>query len=474
MTNKTKRAHFIGICGVGMSATAKLLKDLGWEITGSDSGFYPPISDYLEDHKINIVQGYNKENIPKDADVIVIGKNAKLVPETNEEVKAALDSGISVRSFPEILEGLISESKNIVVAGSYGKSTASALMAWCLEESGKNPGYFTGAVPIGMKENAKLGDGKIFILEGDEYPSSNWDDSPKFLYYNPHDVLLTSAKHDHINVYPTIKEYHIPFTTLLSILPENGITVVSADEEEALNLAKKSSDRIVTYGVDNDADWMAKNIKYGETTTFTLQKKGVDVIDISTTLLGKHNIQNILGVCALLLERQLITPEELKKIIPTFKGLKRRLDLKTYKSIIPIYEGFGSSYEKVRSGIEAMKTHFPNKRLVIVFEPHTFSWRNKNTIHWYDTVFEGAEKVLVFEPASQGAGTHDQLTQKEIIDRIGKTGLDVEPIQTEEETLNLLEKTLDKDDVILLSTSGDLGGMIEPITKLVEKLYPKK
>ncbi len=242
-----EKIHFIGIAGAGMSTAAGMLKKEGYTITGSDEACYPPASTYLENNGLTFFMGYRKENIPKDADTIVIGKNAKLTEE-NPEVAEAFARGATIYSLPELLGSLLEKSQNIVVAGSYGKSTVTAFLAWCMQKAGKNSGYFIGAKPIGMDTNAQKGGGKYFILEGDEYPSSNWDARSKFLHYKPHDVLLTSVVHDHINVFPTLTEYEKPFTELLTLIPEDGIVFVNADEKGALALAQESKKRIVSYG----------------------------------------------------------------------------------------------------------------------------------------------------------------------------------------------------------------------------------
>ncbi len=208
-----------------MSAVALLLREAGYEISGSDEGFYPPVSDYLERAHIEFAHGYKKENIPADADLIVIGKNAKLVAQSNEEVKAAFESGIPIKSFPDILEELSKDKETLVVAGSYGKSTCTALLSWCLMHAGKDPSYFVGEITKGFDAHARLGKGETFVLEGDEYPSANWDERSKFLHYNPKNVLLTSATHDHVNIYPTHEDYLKPFIQLIGIIPTEGVLV---------------------------------------------------------------------------------------------------------------------------------------------------------------------------------------------------------------------------------------------------------
>lgn len=466
------KAHFIGIAGKGMSATALLLKQMGVEISGSDEGFYPPVSDYLKSANVPFAKGYRKENIPADADVIVIGKNAKLVPETNEEVRAAFASGKLVRSFADIVHELTVASENIVVAGSYGKSTCTALLAWCLRTAKKDPSYFIGEVTNGFESYAQRGQGPVFVLEGDEYPSSNWDNTSKFLRYNARSVLLTSATHDHINVFPTHADFLKPFRALLDRLPADGVLVACGSEPHARALVEATGRPAIFYSLDGRTGWHADNIVHDARTDFDLMRGGEKVVRLSTYHLGNHNIENIVGISAMLLEKGLLSPEELWAGVNSFMGVKRRMELLSAGSIVPVYEGFGSSYEKARSAIAAIKLHFPNRRLVVVFEPHTFTWRNREAIAAYDDVFDGAAKIFIYEPASQGAATHAQLTQDEIVARVRSAGFDAEPFVDPHEALQRLDGILKPDDVVLLLTSGELGGLIKIIPKLVERKYP--
>jgi UDP-N-acetylmuramate: L-alanyl-gamma-D-glutamyl-meso-diaminopimelate ligase len=466
------KAHFIGIAGKGMSATALLLKQMGVQISGSDEGCYPPVSDYLKSANVPFALGYRKENIPDDVDVIIIGKNAKLQPETNEEVRAAFASGKLVHSFADILRGMTASSETIVIAGSYGKSTCTALLAWCLQNAKKDPSYFIGEVTNGFESYAHRGQSPVFVLEGDEYPSSNWDNTSKFLHYNAKNVLLTSATHDHINVFPTHADYLAPFRALLDGLPRGGVLVASGSEPHARALVEKTGRAAIFYALDDKAGWHADKIAHSAQASFDLMRGGEKIIRLSTGLLGNHNIENVVGVSAMLLEKGLLTPDELSAGINSFMGVKRRMELLSTLSTVPVFEGFGSSYDKARSAIAAVKLHFPGRRLMVVFEPHTFTWRNREAIAAYDDVFEGAEKIFIYEPASQGASTHAQLTQDEIVARVRSAKYDAEPFVDPEEALQRLDGVLQTDDVVLLLTSGELGGLIKTIPKLAERKYP--
>jgi UDP-N-acetylmuramate: L-alanyl-gamma-D-glutamyl-meso-diaminopimelate ligase len=473
-----RSVHFIGIAGAGMSAVAKLLRDSGVAISGSDENAYPPISDFLAEHRIPCKMPYAADNIPGDTDLFVIGKNAKLVPATNVEVAAAFASGKRIASFPEVLNEHTHGKHNIVVAGSYGKSTTVALLAHCLETAAKtmgpslDPSFFLGAVPLTPATSARNGAGNLFILEGDEYPSSNTDPRSKFLHYRPTDLLITPLAHDHLNVFPTPQDYVRPFLELVTLPPADGVVVACREGSLTPDFLAGVMRPMITYGI-HGGDFHAVDIRYGERTRFRVAHGAATVAEFETTQLGEHNVQNIVGLCAYLLSRRLMPAEQIAAGIATFRGLKRRLDRKSERTSIPIFEGFGSSYDKAQSAIAAMMRHFPERRLIVVFEPHTFSWRNRAALKWYDDVFRGAGKVFIYEPAAQGATTHDQVSHAEIIARVRAAGYDADPITDPDEAIAALGDVLAPDDAILLLSSGNLGGLVELVPALAERRFPR-
>ncbi len=466
-----KKAHFMGICGMGMGALAVLLKNSGWTVSGSDEGFYEPAAGYLKRHGISILTPYRAGNIPSGADLVVIGKHAKLSAEENEEVRKALEAPEKIKSFPEVLGEITAEKENIVVAGSYGKSTCTALLAWCLRESGIDAGYFVGAVPIGMEENARLGSAKYFALEGDEYPA--WNGESKFLYFHPHDVLLTSGEHDHVNVFPDENSYLEPYKKLMKLVPNDGLLVAAIENPNVKKIAEECGARVVGYGFKEGANWRAVNIKYAMETSFELWNGEEKVAELRTVLLGRHNIENIVGVSAMLLEKKIISKDRLVRAVKSFRGLVRRLDLKTKKSAVPVYESFGSSYAKAKSAFQAIKLHFPGKRIITIFEPHTFSWRNRNNLGWYGNIFKDSSVTILLKPPEHGKDTHEQASFEEILGEAKKGSKNVYGSAEKQEVIRLLKENVQKDDVVILMTSGDLGGLIEEIPALMEKMFPQ-
>lgn len=439
-----------------MSGVAKLLQDAGVAVSGSDEHLYEPVLSMLKQSGLTYHSSYRAENIPGDADLIVVGKSATLRPDTNPEVAAALASGKRILSFPEVLAEVSRDKEVIVVAGSYGKSTCTALLAHCLAQAGKDPSWFVGASPLTPATSAHMGTGPLFVMEGDEYPASNTDPRSKFLLMHPVHALITPLAHDHLNVFATPEDYLKPFYELAKLAKD---TVVCSDGPLSTEFIAKSTPR-TTYTIAQATD-----IVWGATTTFRL-----DGMTLETSLLGEHNIQNIAGVWALVSSLNLLTPQEFAEGVRTFRGITRRLDKKSERTSIPVYEGFGSSYEKLRAAVAAMRLHFPGNRLLVVFEPHTFSWRNKESLPWYDTAFEGAAGVYVYEPPQDGKDT--QLSLAEITARITAAGIPATGTHTAEELLAALRHDLKAGDAVLLSSSGAMGGLTESVPALCDTLFP--
>jgi len=355
-----RKAHFIGLAGVGMSATATLLRDSGVAVTGSDEAIYPPISQVLAREEFVCRAPYAARNIPEDADLIVIGKNARLLPSENVEAaeaftRAAKPGGPKILSFAEVLALLSRGHENIVVAGSFGKTTSVSMMAHSLASAGLDPSWMIGAVPLSPARASNAGTGRLFLLEGDEYPSSNTDNRSKFLHYRPAHVLLAPLAHDHVNVFPTIESYLAPFHQLFDLVPRDGLIVAATSGELSERFLAEAKRDVVTFGLTM-GDWRAENIEYGAVSQFTLTERGREVARVKTTQLGAHNFENMVGIGAFVLTRGLASVEQYTTAMASFRGVMRRLDRKSDHTSVQMFEGFGSSYDKAKSAIAAMKS----------------------------------------------------------------------------------------------------------------------
>lgn len=455
------KVYFLGIGGAGMSALASVLASQGHAVAGSDSGLFPPVSTYLERLGIPFHDGFDAGRVPVDVDLAVIGSSAKLGLTDNPERAELARRGVPTTSFPALLGEIAAGRETVVVAGSFGKSTMTAALAVLMDTAGRDVGYFIGAVPLDLATTGHGGADPVFLIEGDEYIVSADDRRPKFALYPPRDVLITSIVHDHLNVYPTMESYEAAFAGLIAGAPPDGRLVCARAHEPLRRLT--SGREVIWYGLDAGPGYGAANIAIGETTRFDLVTPRGPTIGLQTPLLGLHNIENLVGAAALLLERGDIEADALVAGVKRFRGVARRLDKKTQHSAVPAYEGFGSSYEKARSAIEAIALHFPGRPLVVIFEPHTFSWRSAGALAWYDSVFAGVARVLLLPPPAHGGETVDALSQAAIAGRIAAAGVAVTPAEGGAAVLEDLAGRLEGDEVVLLLSSGGLDGLAESL-----------
>ncbi|MBW8813870.1 MAG: hypothetical protein JF588_10640 [Caulobacterales bacterium] len=466
------RIHFTGIAGAGMAAAALMMREAGHTISGSDEDVFPPMSTYVAGLGFPVTLRFDPANLPDDLDLLVLGASAKLGGEANAEVKAARARGVRVTTFPDLVGEATAGRTNTVVAGSFGKSTCTALLAHALRESGVDAGWMIGAISPSLPDTGHWGSAPQVVLEGDEYIVGAADRRSKFVLYHPRDVLLTSLVHDHVNVFPTFADYEAPFRQLLRLLPADGLLVARA-HPAIRAIAGESAARIVWYDTAPGADWRAEDVAFGETSRFTLVGPNGRRLTMATTLLGEHNVENIVGVGAYLLERGLVTEAQLQRGVESFAGIRRRLDRLTRASAVPIIEGFGSSYEKARSAIEAVRLHYPHRPLTVVFEPHTFSWRSRDALGWYDTVFEGASRVLVAPPPHHGEASHNQSSFAEILARVAATGVPAQAVETAEAAVAALGD-LTGEEVVLLLSSGPLLGLPDSLPAVFDRVYGAK
>ena len=463
------RIHFTGVAGAGMSAAALMMREAGHQVSGSDEDVFPPMSTYVAGLGFPFHRQFDAANLPADLDVLVVGASAKLGGENNPEVAEARRRGVRVTTFPELVGQVTQGRANTVVAGSFGKSTCTALLAHVLRHAGHDAGWMVGAISPSLPDTGHWGTAPLVVLEGDEYIVAPADRRSKFLLYHPRDVLLTSLVHDHVNVFPSFADYEAPFRELLRLLPADGL-LVARQSAPIRAIAGEAACRIVWYDTAPCEGWSAEGVVYGDITRFSLVRPDGGRIALTTGLLGAHNIENIVGVSAYLLERGLVSEAALASGVASFAGIRRRLDRLTTRSAVPVIEGFGSSYEKARSAIEALLLHYPYRPLTVVFEPHTFSWRSRDALPWYDTVFEGVARVLMIPPPIHGAATHHQSSYEEILARTAAAGVPVEPTPSAAAVIAALSG-LRGDEVILLLSSGPLLGLPDSLPPVFDALY---
>ncbi len=362
--------HLIAIGGTGMAPLACLLRELGHEVRGSDGPLYPPTSDLLADAGIRPLLGYDPAHLEPRPDLVIVG-NA--VPRTNPEAAATEQFGLPRLSMPEALDRFVlRERKPLVVAGSHGKTTTTAMAAWVWACAGQDPGFLIGGAPVGLASGFALGTGPRFVIEGDEYNASWFDRGPKFWHYGPDTLILTSLEHDHVDLYPDFEELERAFLGLVQRLPPTGLLVACTDYPAVERLLPESPCRIVTYGAGAGDVRLAGRIESrGRGISFDLEEGGSRQ-RIELGLWGEHNALNATAVWAAAradgLEHDVIL-----EALASFRGVRRRLEMIGEAAGVSVIDDFAHHPSEVAASLAALRQRFPGRRLIALFEPRSLS-----------------------------------------------------------------------------------------------------
>lgn len=470
---ETKRIHFIGICGVAMSALATAFHIRGWKVTGSDVGFFPPISDYLEKNNINFYPGWHVDKMIANGmpDLIVVGNVAG---STNPEFVFAQQEKLNYKSYPEVVAEFIVQPNSIVCAGTYGKTSTATLMTLILQQAGLNPAYMFGGLSTNLAYSAKISEEQQqantwSVLEGDEYKTARWDNRPKFALYSPTHLLLTSVSWDHADIYPTEENYFQAFRDLVAMIPDTGLIVTKYDENTNKILTHKLADtKVVTYGNNDLADYVYSDVvQTTEGLQFTIKHQD-QKYTIQAQVLGDHMAENICGCFALGKEIG-INPNTLAQTIATFTGVKRRLE-KRYQGTITIYDDLAHSPAKAQATLKTLRTIFPNSKIVAIFEPNTGN-RKTQAAAGYDKAFADASEVII--PALTKLKTSEADTDlpfegQTLAEIISKTHPQTTYIENDNNLIEYIIKNTKKDDVVVFLGSHGFRGMIDGLVKVLQ------
>ncbi|HTU00528.1 MAG TPA: UDP-N-acetylmuramate:L-alanyl-gamma-D-glutamyl-meso-diaminopimelate ligase [Candidatus Sulfotelmatobacter sp.] len=390
------KIHLVGICGTGMGALAGLLQEAGHQVRGSDQAFYPPMAERLEAWGIPMLHSFDVAHLDPEPDLVIVGNVCR---KDNPEAQAALDRGLRVMSFPQALsEFFIAGKSSVVVAGTHGKTTTAALLAYVLVEAGLDPSFLVGGIPLNFGKSFHLGRGGVFVVEGDEYDTAFFDKRPKFVHYRPRIVVLTAVEFDHADIYRDMDAYRAAFAGLVSMLPPDGVLVASADDPEVTALASRAPCRVVAYGLRAGAAWSAADIEPGPTATrFALVREGRRAGPVILPLAGQHNVANALGVLAAA-ETLGVDASDAARYLAGFAGVARRMQVRGVVDGIELIDDFAHHPTKVRETVRAVRARYPRARLVAVFEPRTNTSRRKIFQDAYPASFRGADEVILVPP----------------------------------------------------------------------------
>jgi UDP-N-acetylmuramate: L-alanyl-gamma-D-glutamyl-meso-diaminopimelate ligase len=454
-----KRIHLVGVAGSGMGAFAGMLKALGYIVTGSDENVYPPMSDMLREWEIDVFTPYSPANLDRACpDLVIIGN---VIRRVNVEATAVRERGIPQMSFPAAFGSLIvGKRHSVVIAGTHGKTTTSALMAHVLVHAGRNPTFLVGGVTLDYNANFKIGTGDHVVVEGDEYDTAYWDKGPKFLHYRPRTVLLTSVEFDHADIFSDLAHYEQAYERLCAILPSDGWLGVSASYPRGVNLARMhSTARVVTYAGRGSADYRAEKIAFGpDGARFRII--GRETIDILLPMSGFHNVENAVGVYAA--ARSLgLAPNEIAGAMSSFRGVKRRQEPRGEIGGVLVIDDFAHHPTAVRETIEGIRQRYPDRRLWAVFEPRSNTSRRNIHQAEYVAAFHHADVVTIRLPEPHDKVPIDQqLDVPAIVRQLQSRGISANALGDVAEMTNLVSAGARAGDVILVMSNGSFGGFI--------------
>jgi UDP-N-acetylmuramate: L-alanyl-gamma-D-glutamyl-meso-diaminopimelate ligase len=465
-----KHVHVIGIGGSAMAPLAGMLRVHGYRVTGSDLGVYPPASTLLEKLGISFFHAFDAANLTPAPDLVVVGN---IIARGNPELEEVLDRKIPYRSMPEILEEVfLPERHSIVVSGTHGKTTTTAMLAWIFHTAGKRPNFLVGGVAENFGKSYGLGGGEEFILEGDEYETAFWDRGPKFFHYHPDDLIITSLEFDHADIYRDFETYELAFRRLVNLVPRRGRVVIWGDTEESGPALRRAAGKafcpVETYGFSAGNDWVASDLAVdGAGMKFRIVHKGKPFGDFVLAASGRHNVLNAMAAIAVANGRG-ISAEDLARALATFRSVKRRMDVKGEVRGVLVVDDFAHHPTAVRATIEAARARWPGRRLWAILEPRSNSMRRKVFEETLPVALALADCVVlggVFRP--QQLGDENRLEPETVAESVRELGKSARVFPSADAIADQLSSEAEPGDVLLVMSNGSFDGLCE---KLLAKL----
>ncbi len=462
------QVHFVAIAGTGMGSLAGLLKQRGWQVTGSDEGVYPPMSTALAEWGIPVFEGFSPENLARGPlagrppDLVVIG-NA--VRPDNPEARAALDGGLPVLSFPDALyEHAIRGRHSVVVTGTHGKTTTTSMIATLLHAMGRDPSMLVGGIAANFDTSFRDGGGPEFVVEGDEYDTIFFDKTPKFLHYHADTAVITSIEFDHADIYRDLDHIRAQFEQLVAGLPSDGRLVAIAGEEVVDGVASASPCPVIRYGVDVEADYRASDLRVDEAgTRFVVRGPGDETAPARLSMVGAHNVANAVAALAVVHGRG-VPLETAAAALEAYRGVKRRQEVRGEAAGVLVVDDFAHHPTAVRETLTALKARHTGRRLVAVFEPRSNTSRRALFQQAYASAFDAADHVVVAAvsdaPIYSATGeVSERLSAERLAHDLGARGISAVACDDVVAIVEHLARELEPGDVVVTLSNGGFDGI---------------
>ncbi len=455
-----KSVHLIGICGTAMGALACLLREMGFLVTGSDQNIYPPMSTFLEERGIRPKKGFSGRHLAHNPDLVVVG-NA--VTRANPEARALRERGLPFCSMPQAVNRFLAFGKKILlVTGTHGKTTTASLLAHVLFEVGADPSFLIGGILKNFQSNYRLGKGEYVVLEGDEYDTAYFDKGPKFLHYDAHTAILTSMEFDHADIFTDFAHVKKAFRGLVEKLSPRALLIACAEDPQVAALSGIRNSGVLRYGRTAEADWHPGEIRAaGRENRFEPTQNGRSFGQWTLPLLGHHNVLNALSVIAA--AHHLGLPmDAVKKALLTFKGVKRRQEIRGVKRGILVMDDFAHHPTAVRETVSGVRKHFNTGRLIAVFEPRTNTSMRNIFQNVYPKAFDAADRICIRKPPLlKKIPKGKRFSSKKLVADLLARGKDAHYFEDTDGIIDYLVETAKPGDLILIMSNGGFDNIHE-------------
>jgi UDP-N-acetylmuramate: L-alanyl-gamma-D-glutamyl-meso-diaminopimelate ligase len=478
--NEKKHIHLIGICGTAMASLAGMLKERGFRVTGSDAAAYPPMSDFLRGLDIPVAQPFDARNLEPRPDLVVVG-NA--MSRGNVELEHVLDERIPFCSLPQLLHDEFLRGREVlVVAGTHGKTTTTSMLAWIFHSAGLDASFLIGGIAENFGSSFHLGQGKHFILEGDEYDTAFFDKGPKFLHYFPDSIILTSVEFDHADIYKDLDAVETAFKRLVNLIPRRGRIVAFdgavGDVSESPSLERclaKAFCPVERYGAGPKAQWRVKNLRLDPgRTSWAVLRNGQPWAEFEFELAGEYNVWNATAAAALAFSCG-ISKESIAIALKTFKSVKRRLEVKAQVNGITIIDDFAHHPTAIAGTLKALRARYPGSRLWAVLEPRSNTLRRRVLQSALAKSLAQADQVIVAGVfRSEAVPENERLELPALAAEIQQNGRPARLLADADAIVQTIAPELRSGDVVAILSNGGFGGIYEKLPARLRELAEKR
>jgi UDP-N-acetylmuramate: L-alanyl-gamma-D-glutamyl-meso-diaminopimelate ligase len=467
------RIHLIGVCGTAMGTLAALLEQQGHEVSGSDEHVYPPMSDFLVAEGITLLEGYRDAHVAGPLDLVVVG-NA--ISRGNAELEAMLDRKIRYTSLPEaIRDFFLWGATSIVVAGTHGKTTTTSLAGWLLTHGGVDPTVLVGGIARNFGEGGasyRRGQGRAFVIEGDEYDSAYFDKTAKFLKYLPDIAVVNNIEFDHADIYPDLDAVRLAFRRLVNLVPRRGLTLLGTDSPDAAALAPVARSRVQTFGLSPAAEWRAVDVSYdarpaspesaaavpNAVTRFRVIRAEHDLGEFGLPMAGEHNVRNALAAIAVATEMG-VPAERLREGLAAFLGVKRRLEVVGERRGVTVYDDFAHHPTAVAETLRAVRALAPGRRVWAIFEPRSASSCRRVFQQEFARAFHGADQVVLASVFRSSLPEAERLSESELVADLTAAGVAARHLPDVDTIVTTVVGEARSGDLVVIMSNGGFGGI---------------